>query len=80
MALNKKSKDVLKLLQAIKTQYSTLSGLIDKTQKKLHDATVATEALKTRTDMIQKKMTKIEQLEMSDSNDVLGLPAFEDEE
>ena len=80
MALNKKSKDVLKLLQAIKTQYSTLSGLIDKTQKKLHDATVATEALKTRTDMIQKKMTKIEQLEMSDSNEVLGLPAFEDEE
>lgn len=80
MALNKKSKDVLKLLQAIKTQYSTLSGLIDKTQKKLHDATVATEALKTRTDMIQKKMTKIEQLEMSDSNEVLGLPEFEDEE
>ena len=80
MALNKKSKDVLKLLQAIKTQYSTLSGLIDKTQKKLHDATVATEALKTRTDMIQKKMKKIEQLEMSDSNEVLGLPKFEDEE
>ena len=78
MALNKKSKDVLKLLQAIKTQYSTLSGLIDKTQKKLHDATVATEALKTRTDMIQKKMTKIEQLEMADSNEILGLTETDD--
>ena len=79
MALNKKSKDVLKLLQAIKTQYVTLSGLIDKTQKKLHDATVATEALKTRTDMIQKRMTKIEELELSDANEFLGLPEPEDD-
>lgn len=84
MALNKKSKDVLKLLQAIKTQYTTLSTLIDKTQKKLHDATVATEALKTRTDMIQKRMTKIEQLDLKDANDVLGIAEdssiYEDDE
>jgi DNA recombination protein RmuC len=79
MALNKKSKDVLKLLQAIKTQYVTLSGLIDKTQKKLHDATVATEALKTRTDMIQKRMIKIEELELQDANEFLGLPEPEDD-
>ena len=77
MALDKKSKEVLKLLQAIKTQYATLSELIDKTQKKLLDATSATEKLKERTNMIQRKMSKIEELDLSEASELLELDSEE---
>lgn len=80
LALNKKSKEVLKLLQAVKTQYSTLNELIDKTQKKLNEAVNSTEALKSRTQMIQKKMSKIEELDTDSSNELLGITTDLNEE
>lgn len=73
MALTKKSQDVLKLLQAIKTQYKTFSELIDKTQKKLHEAMTSTDNLKSRADLIQRRMSKVEQLDIGDSNTLLGI-------
>lgn len=80
LTLNKKTQEVIKVLQAVKTQYSTLSDLIDKTQKKLTDAAVSTEALKKRTDMIQKRMGKIETLEKSDAEKILALADDSDTE
>ena len=79
MALSKKSQEVLKLLQAIKTQYSTFSELIEKTQKKLHEAINSTDNLKNRTDIIQRKMAKVEQLELNESNSLLGIEESYDE-
>ena len=73
LALTKKSQDVLKLLQAIKSQYTQFSEMIDKTQKKLHDAMSSTDALKSRADIIQRKMSKVEQLELPEANALLGI-------
>lgn len=73
MALNKKSQEVLKLLQAIKTQYITFGEQIEKTQKKLSDAVSSTEKLRERSDMINRRMAKIEQLDMNESNSILGI-------
>lgn len=73
VALNEKSKEVLTLLEAIKTQYAKFSELIDKTQKKLNEATNATDDLKKRSDLIQRKMKSISQMELSESDKLLGI-------
>ena len=73
LTLNKKTQEVIKTLQAVKTQYGQLDELIDKAQKKLHEATTSTEKLKERTNIIQKKMSKIEMLEQGEADELLGI-------
>ena len=80
LTLNKKTQEVIKTLQAVKTQYSQLDELIDKTQKKLSEATSSTEKLKDRTRIIQKKMSKIEMLDENEANELLGITTKEIEE
>ncbi len=62
LALNKKTNEVRKILQAVKTQYSKLDDLIDLTQKRIELAAKSTDELKNRTNQIQKKMSKIDEL------------------
>ena len=73
MAINKKSQEVLKVLQAIKSQYGTLSDAIDDTQKALEQAINKTNKMKGRTRIIQNKMSKIEELDMKEANQLLGI-------
>lgn len=73
MALNKKSQDVLKLLQAIKTQYGTLEELIDNTQKKLTEAMSATDKLKSRSEIINRRMSKVAEIDFSESEKILSI-------
>jgi len=73
MAINKKSQEVLKVLQAIKSQYGTLSDAIDDTQKALEQAINKTNKMKDRTRIIQNKMSKIEELDMKEANQLLGI-------
>jgi len=73
MALNKKSQDVLKLLQAVKTQYGSLAELIDNTQKKLNEAMSATDKLKNRSEIINRKMGKITEIDFEESNNILAI-------
>lgn len=63
LALNKKTAEVRKILQAVKTQYATLDEMIDTTQKKLDAAVTANGKLKERTAMIQRRMSKIDVIE-----------------
>lgn len=63
LALNKKTAEVRKILQAVKTQYAMLDEMIDTTQKKLDAAVTANGKLKERTAMIQRRMSKIDVLE-----------------
>ncbi len=44
-----------------------------KTQKKLQEAQSATDDLQSRNDMIQKKLSKVEMMDESDSSGVLGI-------
>lgn len=73
LTVNRKSKEILKTLGAIKTQYGKFTDLIDKTQKKLSEAQTATDSLKSRTDMIQRKLGKIDILDEEEANDVLEI-------
>ena len=63
LAINKKTAEIRKILQAVKTQYSKLDELIITTKKKLDGAVAATDKLQDRTRIIQKSMAKIEMLE-----------------
>lgn len=73
LTVNRKSKEILKTLGAIKTQYGKFTELIDKTQKKLSEAQTATDSLKARTDMIQRKLGKIDILEDDEAEHILGM-------
>lgn len=73
LAINKKAKDIVKILQAVKTQYSKFNELISKTQKKLDEASNSTEELKKRADMINKKMSNIETIDQSEANRLLEM-------
>ena len=73
LALNKKTNEVRKILQAVKTQYSKLDELIDTTQKRIELAAKSTEDLKSRTNQIQKRMSKIDELPSIDEADSILL-------
>lgn len=73
ITLYKKSEEVLKLLQAMKAQYTTLSKLIEKQSQRLSDATQVNESIKHRTDMIQNKMREIEALDENMANEYLSI-------
>ena len=73
LTLSKKTKEVVKMLQAIKAQYSKLNELVDITQKRLDGAIKATDDLKKRTDIINKKMNSIETIEIGESEKILEI-------
>lgn len=73
LTVNKNSKEILKTLSAVKAQYQKFNQLIVKTQKKLQEAQSATDDLQSRNDMIQKKLSKVEMMDESDSSGVLGI-------
>lgn len=71
IALNKKTAEVRKILQAVKTQYGKLTELIDATQKKLDAAVSSTDKLKDRAEKIQKSMSKIDMLDSVEEANML---------
>ncbi|MDO4487984.1 MAG: DNA recombination protein RmuC [Eubacteriales bacterium] len=73
MAVNKDSKNILKLLSAIKTQYGKLSELIRTTDNKIDSAKRATEELQKRTEMINRKLSAVEELDPIEAKSILGI-------
>ena len=63
LTVNKKSEEIMKLLGNFKTQFAKFSDLISKTQTKISAAQAEAENLKKRSDMIQKKLDKVEAVE-----------------
>ena len=79
LALNEKTNEVRKLLQAVKTQYTKLDELIDKTQRRLELAVQSTGELKSRTQIIRKRMAKVGELDtLQEADDLLLIPENED--
>lgn len=79
LAIEKKSSEVWKLLRAIKSQYGTFTELLDKSLKKISEAQTSMENVKNRSDMINKKLGKVEELDMNDAERILGLDEGKDE-
>ncbi|MDD5832146.1 MAG: DNA recombination protein RmuC [Clostridiales bacterium] len=63
MAVNRDSQNIMKLLSAIKTQYATLSRLIDTAGVRIDSAKKATEELQHRTDIINRRLSSVEELD-----------------
>ena len=72
MAVNRDSKKILKLLSAVKTQYSTLSRLIGVAAAKLESARKANDELQHRTDIINKRLSSVEELDREEAGTLLG--------
>ncbi|OGU06615.1 MAG: recombinase RmuC [Geobacteraceae bacterium GWC2_58_44] len=73
LTIEKRSSDVWRLLGAIKTEFMNFGTLLDKTRKKLDEASSSIDSAATRTRRIQKKMQGIEQLPTLEANDLLGI-------
>lgn len=80
MAVNRDSKRILKLLSAIKTQYANLSELIAMAGKRLDSAKKANDDLRKRTELINKRLSSIEEMDTAEAEALLGTAALEAEE
>ena len=71
IAINKKTSEVQHLLEAVKAQYGKLDEIIDKTKKQLETAVKSTDELKNRTSMIRRKMSKVVEIDVAESDALL---------
>ena len=72
LVIQKKSADVFKLLGAVKTEFSKFADVLQKTQKKVGEASDELDKLVgTRTRMIQSKLSSIENLDEEETNKLL---------
>jgi len=67
LTVNKKSEEIMKLLGNFKTQFIKFNELISKTQNKLNAAQTEAENLRKRSEMIQKKLDKVEAVEYEET-------------
>ncbi|MCI5792597.1 MAG: DNA recombination protein RmuC [Lachnospiraceae bacterium] len=72
MAVNRDSQNILKLLSAIKSQYHKLSELIDKADSRIELAKKATDDLRQRTDIINKRLASVEEIDKDEAKKLLG--------
>lgn len=80
LTVNKSSREILKTLSAVKAQYEKFGQLIGKMQKKLGEAEAAADELQNRSQMIQKKLGKVDTISGDEANKLLGIsdPTEED--
>ena len=74
LTVNKKSEQILKLLGDFRNQFTKFDMLIDQAHRRIIDAQEKTEALAKRSEMIQKKLQKVDQLgyEQEESPEIRG--------
>ena len=73
LQVNKNSKEIAKILQAIKVQYGRFGEEIDKTKKSLESATRSTDQLAKRNQMITSKLKSFEEIDVGTSDEILGI-------
>jgi DNA recombination protein RmuC len=78
LTIEKRSSEVWRLLGAIKTEFMTFGTLLDKTRKKLDEASSSIDTAASRTRRIQKKMQGIEELPAPEADELLGIEPLPD--
>jgi len=73
LSIEKRSSEVWRLLGAIKTEFLMFGTLLEKTRKKLDEASSSIDTAASRTRRIQKKMQGIEELPAPEAEEVLEL-------
>ena len=73
LQVNKNSKEIAKILQAIKVQYARFGDEIDKTKKSLEKAAESTDQLARRNQMITSKLKSFDGIGVEESDNILGI-------
>ena len=73
LQINKNSKEIAKILQAIKVQYGRFEDEIEKTKKSIDSAAKSTEQLSKRNQMITSKLKNFEEIGIEESEQILGI-------
>ena len=75
MALNKKSEEIRKILEATKTQITKLEDAAAKMEDRIDKASKAAQDIKDRTRIMKKKMGNIATIDTEESDRILGIEA-----
>ena len=73
LQVNKNSKEIAKILQAIKVQYARFGDEIDKTKKSIEKAAESTDQLARRNQMITSKLKSFDGIGVEESDNILGI-------
>jgi DNA recombination protein RmuC len=71
LVIEKRSSEVWTLLGVVKTEFSTFGAILDRTQKKLQEASHTIEKAATRSRAIEKKLKNIQEIPLGDTQKLL---------
>jgi DNA recombination protein RmuC len=74
LAIEKRSGEVWQLLGAVKTEFGNFGGILEKTQKKLQEASNVIEQAGVRSRAIEKKLRAVQELPKEDAVALIGNP------
>jgi DNA recombination protein RmuC len=80
LAIEKRSSEVWELLGAVKTQFSKFGEVLAKTKKKLQEASNTIDKAEVRTRVISRKLSKVQELPLTDSAKLIEPAADNDDE
>jgi DNA recombination protein RmuC len=80
LAIEKRSSEVWELLGAVKTQFSKFGEVLAKTKKKLQEASNTIDKAEVRTRVISRKLSKVQELPLADSEKLIEPAANDDDE
>ena len=80
LAVEKRSSEVWELLGAVKTQFSKFGEVLAKTKKKLQEASNTIDQAEVRTRVIERKLSKVQELPQNDSAKLIDPAANDDDE
>lgn len=72
LAIEKRSSEVWEILGAVKTEFSRFGKILDKTKKKLQEASNVIDTASVRSRAIERKLKTVQELPEDDSVKVLG--------
>ena len=74
LAIEKRSSDVWQILGAVKTQFGDFGKILEKTKKKLQEATNVIDSASTRSRVIERKLRNVQELPNDEAIVLLGKP------
>jgi DNA recombination protein RmuC len=74
LAIERRSSEVWQLLAAVKTEFARFGDILDKTQKKLQEASKTIEDASKKSKTIEQKLRDVQQLPAGESSRLLGNP------
>lgn len=72
LAIEKRSSEVWEILGAVKTEFGKFGDMLEKTQKKLQEASNTIDSAAVRTRAIERKLKEVEALPANESSNLLG--------